>query len=186
MRRLDLSSYTRAEDFFEAVRDAAKERADILREIGALEAREGVRAQGYEATGRSPRSFDRTAATDDRIDYEDAHSPLLEEDDDIIALAESLIWGGEGGDMSGGVARLAGYAVAKVMELRYVHDLPLASVARRMGYSPNSGGSVTRLCRTGLECVDSHRLMEVVGGDPRDATERLRDAPPSAKKHSPA
>ena len=164
VRRLDLSSYARAEDFFEAVRDAARERADILGAIASMEAREGVRAQGYEALGRSPRAADRTAATDDRIDYEDAHAALLEEDSAMIALAESLIWGGDGGDMSGGVARLVGYAVAKAMELRYVHDLPLASIARKMGYSPKSGGTVTRLCRTGLELVDSLGLAAVARG----------------------
>lgn len=164
VRRLDLTSYTSAEDFFEAVRDAAREREGILRAIGSMEAREGVRAQGYEAAGRSPRPSDRMAATDDRMDYESAHEPLLAEDDAIIALAESLIWGGAGGDMSGGVARLMGYAVAKAMELRYVHGLPFALVALRMGYSPKSKRVVAGLCRMGLDCVDSHDLMSVVGG----------------------
>lgn len=164
VRSLDLRAYVRAEDFFEAVRDAARERAKILRTIGSMEEREGVRAQGYEARGRSSAVADRTRATDERIDYEAEHGPLLDEDDAIIALAESLIWGGAGGDMSGGVSRLMGYSVAKAMELRYVHGLPLAVVARRMGYSPKSKRVVAGLCRMGLECVDSQRLMSIVRG----------------------
>lgn len=169
MRRLDLTSYTCAEDFFEAVRDASKERADILGTIASMERREGVRAQGYEALGRSGGARDRMAATDDRMDYERSRAPLLAEDDAIIRLANSLIWGGDGGDLSGGVASLAGERVATAMEMRYVHRLSWAVAARRMGYSPRSGQIVADLCRLGLDVVDSHRLMAVARGE-GDAT----------------
>ena len=169
VRSLDLSTYVRAEDFFDAVRDAACEREDILSTIGSMEGREGVRAQGYEAMGRSGAVRDRMAATDDRMDYERSRAPLLAEDDAIIRLANSLIWGGDGGDLSGGVASLAGERVATAMEMRYVHGLPWAVAARRMGYSPRSGQLVVDLCRAGLDVVDSHRLMAVVRGE-GDAT----------------
>ena len=169
VRSLDLSTYVRAEDFFEAVRDAARERERILRTIASMESREGVRAQGYEAMGRSGAGRDRMSATDDRMDYEESHDALLAEDDAIIRLAESLIWGGAGGDMSGGIVHLMGFAVAKAMELRYVHALPLPEVARWMGYSPRSKGTVADLCRAGLDCVDSHRLTAVARGE-GDAT----------------
>ena len=164
VRSLDLRSYGCARDFFEAVFDASRERADILRTIGAMEGREGVRAQGYEAQGRSGSTSDMMSATDERMDYEGSHAALLEEDEAMIRLAESIIWGGSGGDMTGGVAHLMGYAVARAMEMRYVHTLPLSLVARRMGYSPKSKGVVAELCRTGLECVDSHRLRSGVEG----------------------
>lgn len=165
VRSLDLSTYVRARDFFEAVRDAAREREDILGTIGSMERREGVRAQGYEAVGRSGAVRDRMAATDDRMDYEASRAPMLAEDEAIIRLANSLIWGGAGGDMSGGVASLAGERVATAMEMRYVHGLSLAEAARRMKYSPRSGQVVADLCRTGLDVVDSHRLMAVVRGE---------------------
>lgn len=164
MRRLDLSTYASAEDFFEAARDAARERAGILRAIGSMERREGVRAQGYEALGRSGGVRDRMAATDERMDYEADRGPVLEEDEAMLRLAESLIWGGDGGDMDGGLLNLVGYPVAKAMELRYVHGLPLSAIARSMGYSPKSKQVVADLCRIGLECVDSHGLMSVVRG----------------------
>lgn len=169
VRSLDLASYTRAEDFFEAVRDASRERADILGTIASMERREGVRAQGYEALGRSGGAGDRMAATDDRMDYERSRAPLLAEDDAIIRLANSIIWGGDGGDLSGGVASLAGERVATALEMRYVHRLPWAVAAKKMGYSPRSGQIVADLCRLGLDVVDSHRLMAVVRGE-GDAT----------------
>lgn len=169
VRRLDLSTYVRAEDFFEAVRDAAREREDILGTIGSMGDREGVRAQGYEARGRPGGNVDPTAATDERMDYEGERGPMLAEDDAIIRLANSLIWGGAGGDLSGGVASLAGERVATAMEMRYVHGLSLAEAARRMKYSPRSGQMVADLCRVGLDVVDSHRLMAVATGE-GDAT----------------
>ena len=64
---------------------------------------------------------------------------------------------------------LAGERVATAMEMRYVHGLPWAVAARRMGYSPRSGQLVVDLCRAGLDVVDSHRLMAVVRGE-GDAT----------------
>lgn len=164
VRRLNLTSYTSAEDFFEVVRDAARERAGILRTISSMEGREGVRAQGYEAMGRSGAVRDRMAATDVRMDYEADMGPVLEEDEAMLRLAESLIWGGDGGDMGGGVLNLMGYPVAKAMEMRYVHGLPLSAIAKSMGYSTKSKQVVADLCRMGLECVDSHGLMSVVQG----------------------
>lgn len=169
VRSLDLSTYVRARDFFEAVHDAARERERILGAIGSMEEREGVRAQGYDARGRSSSVIDRTRVTDARIDYETENVRLLEEDEAMISLAESLIWGGRGGDMTGGVAELMGVSVARAMELRYVHALPLSVVAERMRYSPKSKGVVAELCRAGLEYIDSHRLMSVARGE-GDAT----------------
>ncbi len=165
VRRLDLATYVRSEDFFEAVRDAARERASILGTISSMEGREGLHAQGYEAMGRSGAVRDRMAATDDRMDYESSRAPLLAEDDAIIRLANSLIWGGDGGDLSGGVASLAGERVATAMEMRYVHALTWAEAARRMKYSPRSGQVVADLCRVGLDIVDSHLLTAVARGE---------------------
>lgn len=169
VRSLDLSTYVRAKDFFEAVRDAAKERERILGELGSMEEREGVRAQGYDARSRSSSVVDRTRVTDARIDYEAENARRLEEDEAMISLAESLIWGGSGGDMTGGVAELMGVSVARAMELRYVYALPLSTAAEWMRYSPKSKGIVSELCRAGLEYIDSHRLMSVARGE-GDAT----------------
>lgn len=165
VRRLDPHSYVRAGDLFDAVRDAAEERASILRAIGSMEAREGVRAQGYEATGRSGHASDRMAATDARMDYEADRGPVLEEDEAMLRLAESLIWGGDGGDMGGGVLSLMGYEVAAAMEEYYVHALPWAEVARRLGYSADYTEKPKALCRQGLDCIDFLGWGNVVPGE---------------------
>ena len=165
MRRLDLTSYTCAEDFFEAVRDASRERSDILGTIASMERREGVRAQGYEALGRSGRPRDRMAATDARIDYERSRASLLAEDDAIIRVSSSLIWGGDGGDLSGGVASLAGERVATAMEMRYVQARSWGEVAALMGYSRWSKRSLRRLCEQGFNCIDSLGWARAVGGE---------------------
>ena len=166
VRRLDLTSYTCAEDFFEAVRDAAREVADILGTIASMERREGVRAQGYEALGRQGGARDRMAATDDRMDYERSRSPLLAEDNAIIRVANSLIWGGDGGDLSGGDASLAGERVATAMEMRYVQARSWGEVAALMGYSRLSRRSLRDLCQSGFDAIDSlgwGRVVEGVG-----------------------
>lgn len=164
VRRLDPLTYVRSADFFDAVRDAAEERAGILRAIGAMESREGVRAQGYEATGRSGHASDRMAATDARMDYEADRGPVLEEDEAMLRLAESLIWGGDGGDMRGGVLSLMGYEVAYAMENYYVHALPWAEVARRLGYSADYTEKPKALCRQGLDCIDFLGWASVIPG----------------------
>lgn len=165
VRRPDPRSYVRAEDFFDAVRDASRERAGILRQLAARESREGARAQRYEPTGRSGHVSDRMAATDERIDYETDRGPLLEEDDAMIRAALSAIWGGCGGDMEDGILHLMGLEVATAMEGRYVHALPWAEVARRMGYSGDYTDKPKSLCRQGLDCVDFYGWGNVIRGE---------------------
>ena len=115
VRSLDVRSYRDARDLFAAVYDAAAERQGILRELEQMESKEGVRAQSYEPMPRAGSVSDKMAATDARIDYEGEKDPLLAEDDALIALAESLIWGPRGGDMTGGVLHVMGYRTAKAV-----------------------------------------------------------------------
>lgn len=151
LRSLDVRTYRDARDLFAAVEDAARERQGILRELENMEAREGVRAQSYEPVPKSGSVSDRTAATDARIDYESVKDPLLEEDDALIALAESLIWGPSGGDMTGGVLHVMGYRSARALERHYVHLVPFAALAREWDVSERQ---VRRLADRGLDAMD--------------------------------
>lgn len=151
LRSLDVRTYKDARDLFAAVEDAARERLDILRELGKMEAREGVRAQSYESMSRSGSVSDRMAATDARVDYEAEHDPILEQDDALIALAESLIWGPSGGDMTGGVLHVMGYRSAKALERHYVHLVPFPALAREWDVSESQ---VRRLADRGLDAMD--------------------------------
>lgn len=151
IRSLDVRTYRDARALFAAVEDAARERRDILRELGKMEAREGVRAQSYESMSRSGSVSDRMAATDARVDYEAEHDPILEQDDALIALAESLIWGPSGGDMTGGVLHVMGYRSAKAIERHYVHLVPFPALAREWGMSESQ---CRRIADKGLDAMD--------------------------------
>lgn len=161
-RRADLSTYPRARDFFEEVRAASEEaertRATLLR----MEAREGVRAQGYEVRGSSAGGRDRTSATDARIDYEERMGERLETDYALIDLACRVLYGSESGE--GGVDALMGSAVADAISFRYVDARPWSEVATLMGYSRWSRRSLRDLCQQGFDCIDSLGWDRVMGG----------------------
>ncbi len=59
-----------AREYFEAARAAQRHIDGRIAAIRAMRAREGVRAQGYDAIGRSSGASDPTAATDARMDAE--------------------------------------------------------------------------------------------------------------------
>lgn len=161
LRSLDPYSYRDARELFGAVYDAALERQGILRELERMGAREGVRAQSYEPMPRAGSISDKTAATDARIDYESAHDPLLEEDDALIALAESLIWGPGGGDMTGGVLHVMGYRTAKALERHFVHLVPWPALAREWGMSEKQ---CRRVADRGLDAMDYLGMVGAVRG----------------------
>lgn len=164
VRSLAPGDYGSAREFFAAVRDAATERDRILADVRRMESREGVRAQGYEPRVSGGATSDPMAPTDARIDYESARGRMLAEDEALVKMAESVIWGGDGGDATGGVAALVGYPAASAAELWSVHALPWAEVARRMGYSGESTRIPKDLFDRSCDCVDFFGLDNLVEG----------------------
>lgn len=163
-RSVDLSTYPSARSFFEAVRDASVECERTREALLRMEAREGVRAQGYEAQGRSGHMSDRTAATDARIDHEARMAERIEADYAIIDLACRVLYGEESG--KGGVDRLMGSAVADCISFRYVDARPWGEVAALLGYSSWSRRSLRDLCQRGFDAIDAlgwERAIEGVG-----------------------
>ena len=159
-RRLDLTAYVRAEDFFESVREASREAERTRLTLLQMEAREGVRAQGYEAQGRSGHASDLAAATDARLDYEGRMRERIEEDYALIDLACRVLYGEGSG--KGGVDALMGSAVADVMSFRYVDARPWGEVAALTGYSRSQ---CKRLCRQGMDAVDFFGWANCLGGE---------------------
>lgn len=160
----DLSTYADARSFFETVRgvsvDLERTREALLR----MEAREGVRAQGYEASGRPGSVSDRTAATDARLDYEERARRRVEEGYELIDLACRVLYGEESG--KGGVDALMGSAVADCISFRYVDARPWSEVAALLGYSRWSRRSLRDLCQRGFDAIDAigwERVVEGVG-----------------------
>lgn len=164
MREPRLEDYSDARGFFEAVREASREAERTRLTLMQMEAREGVRAQGYEAQGRSGHMSDRTAATDTRIDYEARMRERIEEDYALIDLACRVLYGEESG--KGGVDALMGSAVADCISFRYVDARPWTEVAALLGYSRWSVNSLRDMCQQGFDAIDSlgwERAIEGVG-----------------------
>ena len=154
--------YSDAREFFEAVREASAEAERARAALMRMEAREGVRAQGYEARGRSGGGADRTEATDARMDYEERMRRRLDEDYALIDLACRVLYGEESG--RGGLDALMGSAVADAISFRYVDARPWGEVAALMGYAPDSVKSLKALCAQGFDCIDFLGWESVVGG----------------------
>ena len=158
------SDYASAEDFFEAVRQASREAERTRLTLLQMEAREGVRAQGYEPRVMVGGERDRMAATDSRIDYETRMAERIEEDYALLDMACAVLYGRESG--KGGVDRLMGSDVADCISFRYVDARPWSEVAALMGYSRWSRRSLRDMCQRGFDRIDSlgwERAIEGVG-----------------------
>lgn len=159
-----MAEYSDAREFFEAVREASREAERTRLTLMQMEAREGVRAQGYEAQGSSGHMSDRTASTDARMDYEERMRERLEEDYALIDLACRVLYGEESG--KGGVEALMGSAVADAISFRYVDARPWKEVAALMGYSHASWHALRDMCQRGFDAIDAlgwERAIEGVG-----------------------
>ena len=162
---LDTPSYTdyaSAEDFFEAVRHASREAERTRLTLIQMEAREGVRAQGYEPRIMVGGERDKMAATDSRIDYEGRMAERIEADYRLLDMACAVLYGRESG--KGGVDALMGSAIADCISFRYVDARPWKEVAALMGYSRWSVNSLRDMCQRGFDCIDSYGFERVIEG----------------------
>lgn len=156
--------YQCSHEFFEAVRDASREAERTRLALMRMEAMEGIRAQGYEATGRSGSGSDRTSATDARMDAEERMRRRIDEDYALIDMACRILYGRESG--KGGVDKLAGSETADCICYRYVQARPWREVAALMGYSRWSVRSLRDLCERGFDVIDAigwERAIDGVG-----------------------
>lgn len=154
-----LTDYQSARDFFTAVREASREAERTRLTILRMEASEGVRAQRYEADGRSGHRADSMARTDSRIDYEARMRDRISDDYELLDLACRVLYGEESG--KGGVDALMGSAVADCMSFRYVDARPWSEVSALTGYCKRQ---CQRLCETGLDAVDFFGWENCLGG----------------------
>ena len=164
MREPSFEDYSNARDFFESVREASREAERTRLTLLRMEAREGVRAQGYDSRVMVGGERDHMAHTDSRIDYEARMAERIEQDYALLDMACKLLYGRESG--KGGVDALMGSAVADCISFRYVDARPWKEVAALMGYSRWSRRSLRDLCQRGFDRIDSlgwERAIEGVG-----------------------
>ena len=158
------TDFSSAEDFFEAVREASREAERTRLTLLQMEAREGVRAQGYEPRVMVGGERDHMAHTDSRIDYEARMRERIEQDYRLLDMACQVLYGCESG--KGGVDALMGSAVADCISFRYVDARPWSEVAALLGYSRWSRRSLRDMCQRGFDRIDSlgwERAIEGVG-----------------------
>ena len=110
-------------EYLETVRAAAEDAAWLDRAAGRMRSREGVHG-GSMLPARQGTS-DPTAATDARIDWEDAHARQAAMDADAVEDCRRLLYGSGSG---GGMMALSRGA-ATVVELRCMRALPWRKVA---------------------------------------------------------
>ena len=161
---LSYTDFSSAEDFFEAVRHASREAERTRLTLLRMEAREGVRAQGYEPRVMVGGERDKMAATDSRIDYETRMAERIEQDYALLDMACAVLYGRESG--KGGVDALMGSAVADCISFRYVDARPWREVAALLGYSRWSRRSLRDMCQRGFDRIDSlgwERAIEGIG-----------------------
>lgn len=146
---MPFGDYPTARDFFLAVRDASIEAERTRLTLMRMEVAEGVRAQRYEANGRSGHRADSMARTDSRMDYEERMNDRVKRDYQLIDLACRVLYGSESG--KGGLDALMGSAVADCLSFRYVDARTWTEVAALTGYSERQ---CQRLCELGMEAAD--------------------------------
>lgn len=127
-----MATYPDARSLFEAARDAAVELRRMDAREEAMRAREGLRAAGWSPSGRSPGVRDANAATDARMDAEDAAAPFRRGYEATLAAARSVLYGPDG---SGGVAALMGLSTARMLDDYYLGLETWDSISRALGQS---------------------------------------------------
>lgn len=156
----DVSPYSRTADLLEATREAALDAERIRRSLLRMEGREGVRAQSYEARGRSGHRADQMRATDERMDYEARMRRRQEDDYALIDLACDVLYGSEQTG-SGGVTALLGPAYADCLWWRYCAAATWPEVADGCGMSE-------RWCRDAVraacDTIDAYGISRIVDG----------------------
>lgn len=153
-----MERYASARDMFEGFRAAADELRRYESAVRVMRAREGLRAQCYDAVGRGSGPRDVMAATDARLDYETSMRPAIDADRALVADARTVLHGVDG---RGGISAVCGPVAAMVLELRYLDLLPWDAVGRAVCESPRTA---QRRAAAALDAVDAYGVRRVVDG----------------------
>lgn len=154
------SDYTSARDFFDAVRDAARDADHLTATLKGMEERGGLRSRGLGPRVRTSGQADPMRQVDGRIDWEERYLRRREEDYRLVDLACDVIYGRQD-QVSGGVGALLSPRHADCLWWRYCAAAPWPEVARGCDMSE-------RWCReavpVALDMVDAYGLSRVASG----------------------
>lgn len=156
---IDLSAYPRARDLFEAARSAAHDANRCWRTIDAMSAREGARGRGTGVAARGGVPGSGMAATDERIDWEEANRARIAADYELIDLAFSVCYGEDGRH---GVWLAMGGAYADALCMRFVDPMSWREVASRMDVAESTA---RRYVDVAIDAIDSVGVPAAIAGE---------------------
>lgn len=152
--------YESTRDLFEAARNAAQENDRTRRMLVAMEEQEGLRGAGTGARVASGSIGDPMSRVDARVDREAAWHRRIEENCELIDLANAVIYG-RWYDGEGGVDSLLSSTHADVLWWYYLACEPWRQVGERTGYS-------LQRCRQmrdeAFDMIDSYGLQHAING----------------------
>lgn len=155
-----LPSYRCARDLFDAARDAAIERASIMRQLDAIRASASLRGVRYDSASVSGTSSDhrgdaRLAAM---IDQQQRLHDRLADNEALLSACADILYGRDG---NGGVARAVGSPYADVLFWRYLDGTSWDAAASMVGVSR---ASAIRCAAVALDAIDSYGLGRILQG----------------------
>lgn len=157
---MGFGGYASALDFFEGVKAAATEADRTWRELSAMQAAEGVKAQRYTQAVAVGSNRDVMGLVDKRIDYESKLYRQLEDDYALIGTACEVLFG-EDCKGSGGIERLLGSDYASVLYWRYIGHMSTREVSELVGCS---AATCVNMTHVSIETCDTLGFDKVVKG----------------------
>lgn len=153
-----------ARELFLSARTCARELERERRTLIRLESREGVKGAGFEAV-RSSGNHDPMQPTDARMDYEARISRSIEECEQTIDYACSVLYGPDYSGRDGGLYSLADHVLADVLCMHYCQDMRWQVVADIVGYSKSQ---TIEKARQALGLIDEIGLEACIKGQRPD------------------
>ena len=137
-----------AREFYESIRDEVSSIEKTREMLERLKAREGAKAQSYNATTGGGNA-DPMDAINSRIDLEGRLRQRIADSADSIDEACTVLYGR---DNNGGLAKLKGNRYADAVCMAYCQAMPWADVADVMRCSPKW---CRELCNTAFRHIDA-------------------------------
>ena len=154
-----------ARELFRMAQRCAKEMEREKGPLLRLEAREGVKGAGLEAV-RSSGNHDPMEPTDARMDYEARIQPSIEDCEDKVNYACSVLYGLDYLGRSGGLYVIAEHVMSDILCLHYCQNMKWPEVAYIVGYSKSQ---TIEKARQALALIDAMGFCACIRGERPDA-----------------
>lgn len=153
-----------ARELFRMAQRCAKEMEREKGTLLRLESREGVKGAGFEAV-RSSGNHDPMQPTDARMDYEARIRPSIEDCEEKVNFACSVLYGPDYLGRSGGLYVIAEHVMSDILCMHYCQDMRWQVVADIVDYSKSQ---TIEKARQALGLIDEIGLEACIKGERPD------------------